>query len=90
MLAANGCKEVVLSGIHLSSYGQDIGEDLLHLVEETAKTEGIQRIRLGSLEPGIVTEEFAKAISGIKKVCPHFHLSLHLGKIFTMPWQERP
>ena len=89
MLAANGCKEVVLSGIHLSSYGQDIGEDLLHLVEETAKTEGIQRIRLGSLEPGIVTEEFAKAISGIKKVCPHFHLSLQSGCDATLRRMNR-
>ena len=58
-LAANGYQEIVFSGIHLSSYGIDIGETLLHLILDTARIEGIRRIRLGSLEPGIVTEEFA-------------------------------
>ena len=78
-LADNGYQEVVLTGIHLSSYGIDIGDCLLHLIEETAKIEGIRRIRLGSLEPRIVTEEFVKAIAGIDKICPHFHLSLQSG-----------
>ena len=78
-LADNGYQEVVLTGIHLSSYGIDIDDCLLHLIEETAKIEGIRRIRLGSLEPRIVTEEFVKAIAGIDKICPHFHLSLQSG-----------
>lgn len=78
-LASNGYQEVVLTGIHLSSYGIDTGEDLLRLVKETAKIDGIKRIRLGSLEPGIVTEEFAEELSGIEKICPHFHLSLQSG-----------
>lgn len=78
-LAANGVKEVVLTGIHLSSYGKDLGTSLLELMKRTAKVEGIERIRLGSLEPGIITEEFAGEISQMSKVCPHFHLSLQSG-----------
>lgn len=78
-LAANGYKEVVLTGIHLSSYGADTGDHLLHLIEEVHKVEGIERIRLGSLEPRIVTEEFAKRLSTLPKICPHFHLSLQSG-----------
>ena len=78
-LAANGYQEVVYSGIHLSSYGVDIEETLLHLIQETAKIEGIKRIRLGSLEPKIVTEEFVAELSKIEKICPHFHLSLQSG-----------
>lgn len=88
-LAENGCREVVLSGIHLSSYGREIGESLLHLVEETANVEGIRRVRLGSLEPGIVTEEFAAKLSGIEKVCPHFHLSLQSGCDATLERMNR-
>ena len=88
-LAANGYKEVVLSGIHLSSYGMDNEETLLHLIEETAKIEGIERIRLGSLEPGIVTEEFVRALSGIEKICPHFHLSLQSGCDATLKRMNR-
>lgn len=78
-LAANGCKEVVLTGIHLDSYGVDTGETLLHLIEKVHEVEGIRRIRLGSLEPTIVTEEFARKLSALPKVCPHFHLSLQSG-----------
>ncbi len=89
ILAANGYKEVVLSGIHLSSYGTDSGETLLHLIEETAKTKGIERIRLGSLEPGIVTEEFVRGIRGIDKICPHFHLSLQSGCDETLKRMNR-
>ena len=78
-LAKAGYKEVVLTGIHLSSYGVDFPEDkketLLSLIQAVNEVEGIQRIRLGSLEPGIVTEEFAKELSSMSKVCPHFHLS---------------
>ena len=79
-LAAFGCREIVLTGIHLSSYGLDLEhENLLTLLETVHQVEGIERIRLGSLEPGIITEEFAKALSGLPKVCPHFHLSLQSG-----------
>ena len=70
----------MLTGIHLSSYGLDLEhENLLTLLETVHQVEGIERIRLGSLEPGIITEEFAKALSGLPKVCPHFHLSLQSG-----------
>ena len=71
-LAKNGYKEVVLTGIHLSSYGVDLeGEDLLSLILAVNEVEGIERIRLGSLEPRIITEEFAKTIAGLPKMCPH-------------------
>ena len=78
-LAANGVKEVVLTGIHLSSYGKDLDTSLLELMKRVHELEGIERIRLGSLEPGIVTEEFAREVSAMPKVCPHFHLSLQSG-----------
>lgn len=79
-LAQNGCREVVLTGIHLSSYGVDLeGTDLLSLIRMIHGEEGIMRIRLGSLEPGIITEEFAEGIASLPKVCPHFHLSLQSG-----------
>lgn len=82
-LAQNGCKEVVLTGIHLSSYGTDFGlpaaDALLQLIRQIHEVEGICRIRLGSLEPGIITEAFAGALAGMEKICPHFHLSLQSG-----------
>lgn len=79
-LAANGYKEVVLTGIHLSSYGVDLeNENLLSLILAVHEIEGIERIRLGSLEPRIITEEFVKIIAGLEKICPHFHLSLQSG-----------
>jgi threonylcarbamoyladenosine tRNA methylthiotransferase MtaB len=78
-LAGQGYREVVLTGIHLSSYGADCGDDLLHLIREVHAVDGIDRIRLGSLEPRLVTEEFARALSGMGKICPHFHLSLQSG-----------
>lgn len=79
-LAANGYQEVVLTGIHLSSYGVDLeNESLLSLILAVHEVEGIQRIRLGSLEPRIITEEFAKTIATLPKMCPHFHLSLQSG-----------
>ena len=79
-LAKNGYQEVVLTGIHLSSYGVDLeGEDLLSLILAVHEVEGIQRIRLGSLEPRVITEEFAKTISELPNMCPHFHLSLQSG-----------
>ena len=76
-LAANGYQEVVLTGIHLSSYGVDLeNENLLSLILAVNE---IKRIRLGSLEPRIITEDFVKTISGLEKMCPHFHLSLQSG-----------
>lgn len=78
-LAENGYQEVVLTGIHLSSYGVDTNDNLLHLIEQVHEIEGIKRIRLGSLEPRIVTEAFAKRLSELPKICPHFHLSLQSG-----------
>lgn len=88
-LADNGYQEIVLTGIHLSSYGIDIEDNLLHLIEETAGVEGIKRIRLGSLEPRIVTEEFVAAIAKIDKICPHFHLSLQSGCDTTLERMNR-
>lgn len=88
-LAENGFKEVVLTGIHLSSYGVDTNDSLLHLIEEVHKIEGIKRIRLGSLEPRIVTEEFAGALSKLEKICPHFHLSLQSGCDATLVRMNR-
>lgn len=78
-LAAAGCKEIVLTGIHLSSYGTDTGSSLLDLIRQVHEVPGICRIRLGSLEPGIISEEFAAALAGMEKICPHFHLSLQSG-----------
>ena len=82
-LAAKGYKEVVLTGIHLSSYGVDFPkeerESLLSLIQAVSRVEGISRIRLGSLEPRIITEEFLEGIVKTGKVCLHFHLSLQSG-----------
>lgn len=97
-LARSGVREVVLTGIHLSSYGVDASGDvedaygsegekktwqqrskLIDLVEAVSRVDGIERIRLGSLEPSIVTEEFALRLARLEKVCPHFHLSLQSG-----------
>ena len=99
-LVANGYKEVVVTGIHLSSYGMDFlkkqsgdylegikdireavyeQEFLLNILEEIQKIEGLERIRLGSLEPRIITERFAERLSVMSKICPHFHLSLQSG-----------
>lgn len=81
-LAEKGYKEVVLTGIHLSSYGVDFKDEntnLLSLIQSVHQISGIRRIRLGSLEPRIITEEFMEGISSLPKVCPHFHLSLQSG-----------
>ena len=98
-LVANGYKEIVLTGIHISSYGLDfIGEEynnqakdehLINLIEQLAKIEGLRRIRLGSLEPRIVTEEFTKRLSAVDKICPHFHLSLQSGCDATLKRMNR-
>ena len=79
MLAKAGYKEVVITGIHLSSYGSGTDYTLIDLLEAIQKIDGIDRIRLGSLEPQIITEDFAKRASNIDKLCPHFHLSLQSG-----------
>ncbi len=79
-LAKDGVKEIVLTGIHISSYGLDReGSELLELLQKLQEVEGIERIRLGSLEPRIITEEFAREAGKLTKLCPHFHLSLQSG-----------
>lgn len=88
-LAKKGYREVVLTGIHLSSYGVDLsnetsfvklqGKPLLSLIRAVSKVQGMERIRLGSLEPRIITESFLQELSQIEKICPHFHLSLQSG-----------
>ena len=91
-LAKNGYQEIVLTGIHLSSYGVDISdekEDLLSLILAVHEVEGIKRIRLGSLEPRIVTEEFAATLAGLEKICPHFHLSMQSGCDATLKRMNR-
>lgn len=102
-LAARGCHEIVLTGIHLSSYGLDLdgrsyeeallhgfsSERLLAVIRAAARVPGIRRIRLGSLEPRIMTEEFVKALGEIQAVCPHFHLSLQSGCDATLKRMNR-
>lgn len=113
-LAGEGCKEVVLTGIHLSSYGKDWnkgdayashlnnsdtnitlpapaldGRELLEVIRQISGVEGILRIRLGSLEPRIITEEFVNGLKSIPKVCPHFHLSLQSGCNETLKRMNR-
>ena len=90
-LAENGYREVVLTGIHLSSYGIDFDGErhLLELIRAVHRVDGICRIRLGSLEPGIITEEFAEALAALPKMCPHFHLSLQSGCDATLKRMNR-
>ena len=92
-LAAAGYQEVVLTGIHLSSYGVDFkeeeNENLLSLIRQVHEVEGIRRIGLGSLEPRIITDDFAKALASMPKFCPHFHLSLQSGCDETLKRMNR-
>lgn len=99
-LAKAGYQEVVLTGIHLSSYGLQedynvvyrqsvVQEQLLALIEAVAEVEGIKRIRLGSLEPQVITEDFAKRLSAVDKLCPHFHLSMQSGCDATLQRMNR-
>ena len=112
-IVASGYKEVVLTGIHISSYGIDFEEDawregrsveklktegrhdysgsskLIDLLEKVQQIEGLKRIRIGSLEPRIVTEEFAKRLAALDKICPHFHLSLQSGSDATLKRMNR-
>ncbi len=78
-LASENCKEIVLTGINLSSYGQDTNTNLAQIVDDIAKINGIENIRLGSLEPDLVTDEQISAYSLQKKLCPQFHLALQSG-----------
>ncbi|MCR4689604.1 MAG: tRNA (N(6)-L-threonylcarbamoyladenosine(37)-C(2))-methylthiotransferase MtaB [Saccharofermentans sp.] len=81
-LAGEGYKEIVVSGIHLCSYGKDRGEDIMSLynvLHEIDSVEGLARLRLGSLEPMSMTEEFIESVASLKHICPHFHLSLQSG-----------
>ncbi len=88
-LSSNGYKEIVLTGIHLSSYGIDTGDSLQELICAIHENPGIRRIRLGSLEPRIVTEEFVRTLAGLSKICPHFHLSLQSGCDATLRRMNR-
>ena len=90
-LAASGYREIVLTGIHISSYGKDFGKEdaLISLVEELAAIEGVERIRFGSLEPGIITEDFVQRLAAVKQICPHFHLSLQSGCEATLKRMNR-
>lgn len=88
-LAKNGFQEFVLTGIHLSSYGKDTGDTLLSLIEAVDQIPGVQRIRLGSLEPRIITEAFCRGLAALKHFCPHFHLSLQSGCEATLKRMNR-
>ncbi len=92
-LAAAGYREIVITGIHISSYGLDMPEesrvDLTGLLELLNRVEGIKRIRLGSLEPRIVTEDFVRRIAALETICPHFHLSLQSGCDATLRRMNR-
>ncbi|HQB63523.1 MAG TPA: tRNA (N(6)-L-threonylcarbamoyladenosine(37)-C(2))-methylthiotransferase MtaB [Sedimentibacter sp.] len=80
-IAENGYKEIVLNGIHISSYGKDFKEEncLIELIEDINKIKGIERIRLGSIEPNLINEDFMKRYAALDKTCDHFHLSLQSG-----------
>ena len=88
-MAENGFQELVLTGIHLSSYGIDCDSSLLELIRTLHGIDGIERIRLGSLEPGIITESFVQALVKLPKVCPHFHLSLQSGSATVLRRMNR-
>lgn len=94
-LVQAGYQEFVLTGIHISSYGVDLKkagtseDDLLSLMQAIDKIAGVKRLRLGSLEPRIITEEFAKGISALEHICPHFHLSLQSGCEETLKRMNR-
>jgi len=84
-----GYEEFVLSGIHLSSYGIDNNKSLIELIEAVSNVDGVKRIRLGSFEPRVVTDEFVERLSRIEQVCPHFHLSLQSGCDETLKRMNR-
>ena len=88
-LAAAGYREVVLSAISLPSYGLDTGTNLVELVEKCAQVEGIERIRLGSLDPDMLTPEYIARLAAVDKLCPQFHLSLQSGCTATLRRMRR-
>lgn len=89
-LALNGYKEIVLTGIHLASYGKEFeNTSLVDIIREVHDIDGIERIRLGSIEPTTITSEFVSQISNLKKVCPHFHISLQSGCDGTLKRMNR-
>lgn len=90
-IAQKGIKEVVITGIHVASYGRDLKENigLIDLLEEINKIDGIKRIRLGSLEPTLITEEFLERLTKLEKICDHFHLSLQSGCDETLKRMNR-
>lgn len=90
-VAEEGIKEVVITGIHVASYGKDFKTEykLIDLLEEINKIEGIERIRLGSIEPLLINEEFMKRLIKLEKVCHHFHLSLQSGCDETLKRMNR-
>lgn len=90
-IADKKIKEVVITGIHIASYGKDFKEEykLIDLLEEINQIDGIERIRLGSIEPTLITEEFVKRLSKLNKICDHFHLSLQSGCDETLKRMNR-
>lgn len=90
-LAEHGFKEIILSGIHTASYGLDLegNVNLINIIEEIEKVDGIERIRIGSIEPAFFTPEVIEKIKGFKKLCPHFHLSLQSGSDATLKRMNR-
>lgn len=89
VLSGQGIREIVLTGIHLDSYGRGTGESLIDLIEAVAEVPGIRRIRLGSIEPRIITDNFLSRLSLVDKFCPHFHLSLQSGSASVLKRMNR-
>lgn len=88
-LAKNGYREVVLVGINLAMYGADIGSDLLEIIEAVCGVDGIERVRLGSLEPNLITDEFIERTKDLKNFCHHFHLALQSGSTSVLERMKR-
>ncbi len=90
-ISSEGIKEIVITGIHIASYGKDFKEDyaLIDLLEELNKVEGLERIRLGSIEPLLITDEFVERLIKLEKMCHHFHLSLQSGCTQTLERMNR-
>lgn len=90
-IVKEGIKEIVITGIHIASYGKDFCNkiELIDLLEQLNKVQGIERIRLGSLEPNLITEEFVNRLSNVNKICDHFHLSLQSGCNETLKRMNR-
>ena len=89
VVSQKGHREIVLTGIHLSSFGKDMDSSLIELIERANEIEQIERIRLGSLEPMIIDREFSKRLKKCEKICPHFHLSLQSGCDATLKRMNR-